>query len=44
MVFNNGRSPDRMWTTVDEIELPETKPWSGEYIKEPGRYGSATGR
>ena len=22
MLFNNGRSPDRHWSTVDEYELP----------------------
>ena len=22
LVFNNGRAPDRMWTTIDEFALP----------------------
>lgn len=26
LLFNNGRRPDREWTTVDEFKLPETAP------------------
>lgn len=37
LVFNNGRSPDRHWTTIDELELPETERWSGDYTLEEGQ-------
>lgn len=33
LVFNNGRIPDRQWSSVDEIELPELTRNSGEYVK-----------
>ena len=28
------RAPDRHWSSVDEITLPETHPYSGIYTKE----------
>jgi len=37
--FNNGRIPDRHWSSVDEIELPETEPGSGIYVKGDGAFG-----
>lgn len=42
MLFNNGRFPDRHWSTVDEIILPEVDLNSGVYVREEGRpYGPA---
>mmetsp|Transcript_21725 Transcript_21725/g.42693 ORF Transcript_21725/g.42693 Transcript_21725/m.42693 type:complete len:518 (+) Transcript_21725:279-1832(+) len=32
LVFNNGRHPDRQWSAIDEIELPEETRYSGDYI------------
>ncbi|GBG32529.1 Hypothetical Protein FCC1311_087532 [Hondaea fermentalgiana] len=32
LVFNNGRKPDRLWSTVDEYKLPEDTLWSGDYL------------
>mmetsp|Transcript_65744 Transcript_65744/g.183099 ORF Transcript_65744/g.183099 Transcript_65744/m.183099 type:complete len:513 (+) Transcript_65744:69-1607(+) len=37
LVFNNGRVPDRHWSSVDELELPEEVPGSGIYtLPAPG--------
>ena len=32
LLFNNGKLPQRKWSTIDEIELPETEPNSGVYV------------
>merc|ERR1711957_720456 len=38
LLFNNGRVPDRYWSTIDEIVLPESEP--GVYRIEEGKpYG-----
>mmetsp|Transcript_36123 Transcript_36123/g.84590 ORF Transcript_36123/g.84590 Transcript_36123/m.84590 type:complete len:502 (+) Transcript_36123:184-1689(+) len=37
LVFNNGRAPDRLWSTVDEITPPETAPFQGEYHRVAGQ-------
>ena len=34
LLFNNGKVPNRKWSTIDEIELPETEPNSGIYVKD----------
>jgi hypothetical protein len=33
LVFNNGRVPDRHWSSVDEFILPETELNSGVYVQ-----------
>lgn len=35
LVLNNGRVPDREWTTVDEFALPETAAEAGGYERAP---------
>ena len=54
LVFNNGRIPDRPWSSVHRLQLPETEPFSGCYVKEDGKafgpthftwtYGPAAGK
>eukprot|EP01048_Picozoa_sp_COSAG05_P012458 COSAG05_NODE_1247_length_5408_cov_3.141270_3_plen_497_part_00 len=54
LVFNNGRAQDRLWSSVDELVLPEAEALSGEYQREDGtafgpeepawRYGPRAGR
>jgi len=39
LCFNNGRSPDRHWSTVDEIALPHDPMARGGFIKLTGAYG-----
>jgi hypothetical protein len=35
LLFNNGRVPDRHWTTVDEFALPEAPAAAGGYERAP---------
>jgi len=42
LLFNNGRVPDRHWSTVDELELPETSLGSGVY-EDPSTTGKPFG-
>mmetsp|Transcript_25606 Transcript_25606/g.64548 ORF Transcript_25606/g.64548 Transcript_25606/m.64548 type:complete len:494 (+) Transcript_25606:98-1579(+) len=37
LVFNNGRGPDRLWSTVDEITPTESEPFSGIYTRSIGQ-------
>ncbi|CAN0016627.1 unnamed protein product, partial [Ectocarpus fasciculatus] len=40
LVFNNGREPDRHWSSIDEIQLPEDSPSSGSYpVPDRGGFG-----
>eukprot|EP00008_Paramoeba_atlantica_P015012 CAMPEP_0201484124 /NCGR_PEP_ID=MMETSP0151_2-20130828/8327_1 /ASSEMBLY_ACC=CAM_ASM_000257 /TAXON_ID=200890 /ORGANISM="Paramoeba atlantica, Strain 621/1 / CCAP 1560/9" /LENGTH=449 /DNA_ID=CAMNT_0047867639 /DNA_START=277 /DNA_END=1626 /DNA_ORIENTATION=- len=43
LLFNNGRVPDREWSTIDEIQLPESSPNSGNYEREEGKYFGPNG-
>lgn len=37
IIFNNGRVPDRHWSSVEEIALPEAVPGSGDYELQCGK-------
>lgn len=41
LLFNNGKIPNRKWSSIDEIELPEIERDSGIYVTDPrlNRFG-----